>query len=123
MPMFLCPCCGDSYLVPLAFCEFILEERHRQGWNGTIAPARCLACQKPIGRGDSVILREGAGVSQEGERQDLPAGSMVTVVDVSSWEGEGSIFLVRLPAGKEVYVARAQIAPEQVGPGRPSRCT
>src|SRR5579864_731317 len=109
MPIFLCPCCGESYQIPLAFCELILEERHRQGWNGTIAPARCIACQKTINRGDSVILRKGAGVTPEGERHDLPAGSKATIVDVSSWEGEGSIFLVRLPAGKEVYVARAQI--------------
>jgi hypothetical protein len=121
MPMFLCPCCGESYLVPLAYCEFILEERIRQGWNGTIAPARCLACQKPIGRGDAVVLRGGVGVTQEGEKQNLPADSNATVVDELSWEGEGSIFLVRLPAGKEVYVARAQIAPEQDGPGRTGR--
>ena len=121
MPMFLCPCCGESYLVSLAFCEFILEEHIRQGWNGTIAPARCLACQGPIAKGDAVILRGGAGVSQEGETQNLTAGSKATVVDLSSWEGEGSIFLVRLPLGKEVYVTRAQIAPEQAGPGRTSR--
>jgi hypothetical protein len=60
-----------------------------------------------------VILRGAAGVSPEGERQELLAGSKATVVQVSSWEGEGSIYLLRLPAGKEVYVARAQMAPEQ----------
>jgi hypothetical protein len=112
MPMFLCPCCGESYLVPLAFCEFILEERIRQGWKGMIAPARCLSCQTPVSRGVAVVLRGGAGVSREGKRQDLPVGGKATVVEVSSWEGEGSIFLVRLTAGNEVYVARAQITPE-----------
>ena len=118
MPMVLCPCCGESYLVPLAFCEFILEERIRQGWNGTIVPARCLACQKPIGKGNAVILRAGTGLSQEGERQDLPAGSKATVVDVTSWEGEGSMLLVPLRGGREVFVVRAQIAPDQAAPGR-----
>jgi len=118
MPIFLCPCCGESYIVPLAFCEFNVEEHTRQGWHGTVAPARCLACQKPIGRGDAVILRTGTAVSPEGEWQDLPANSKATVVDISSWEGEGSIFLVRLPSGKEAYVTRAQIATEQAGPDR-----
>jgi hypothetical protein len=118
MPVFLCPCCGEYYLVPLAFCEFILEERMRQGWKGTIAPALCQACQKLIGNGEAVILRKGTGVSPEGERQELLAGSKATVIQVSSCEGEGSIYLLRIPAGNEVYVARAQIAPEQTGADR-----
>jgi hypothetical protein len=111
MPVFLCPCCGESYVVPLAFAELTLEERHRQGRDGAVAPARCPACQKALGRGDPVVIRKGAGVSPEGERQDLPAGSKAIVVDVATWDGEGSIFRVRLPEGNEVYVARAQLAP------------
>jgi hypothetical protein len=114
--MFLCPCCGESYLVPLAFCESVLEERIRGGWTGTVGPAKCVACQKTIVKGDSVIIRRGSGTSQDGEREDLPAGSKVTVVDVSTWEGEGSIFLVRLPTGKAVYVVRAQLAHLGRGP-------
>ena len=106
--------------MPLAVCAFILEERLRQGWEGTMGPARCLACQVPVGRGDAVILRGGAGLSAEGDRQDLPAGSKAKILDVSSWEGEESIFLVRLLAGDEVYVARAQFAPEHAWPGQTS---
>jgi hypothetical protein len=41
-------------------------------------------------------------------------------MDVSSWEGQGNTFLVRHPAGEEVYVMRAQIAPEHVWPGQTS---
>jgi hypothetical protein len=113
--MFLCPCCGESYLVPLAFCESILEARVRGGWKGTIAPSRCLACQLPVVVGDSIVIRKGSGVSGDGERQDLPIGSKATVVEVSTWEGEGSIFRVRLPAGKEVYLTRAQFALDRAG--------
>ena len=116
MPMFMCPCCGAANLVSLAMCEVILEEHIRRGWSGTIAPAICGACQEPIAKGDPVIFRKGSGVSDDGETQDLPAGSKTTVIDVSTWEGEGSIFLVRLPSGKTVYVARAQLAPQREGP-------
>ena len=35
----------------------------------------------------------------------------MTVTAVSAWAGEGSIFLVQLAAGGEVYVARAQLRP------------
>jgi hypothetical protein len=113
--MFLCPCCGEPYLIPLAFCEFILEERIRGGWNGTIAPAKCVDRQEPIAKGDPVMIRQGTGVSEDGERHELPAGSKARVLEVATWEGEGSIFLVRLPTGKAVYVARAQLAPEPEG--------
>jgi hypothetical protein len=112
MPTFLCPCCGESYLVSLAYCEFILEERIRGGWKGTIAPARCIACQQPIAKGDSVILRSGTGVLENGDKHPLQSGSNAVVVDVSTWEGEGSIFLVRLPTGVKAYVARTQLSPQ-----------
>lgn len=111
--MFLCPCCGDSYLVPLAYSEMILEERVRTGWTGAIAPARCVACQAPIARGDSVLIRKGSGVLDDGEIEELRAGSKATVVEISTWEGEGSIYLVQPPTGKAVYVTRAQLAPER----------
>jgi hypothetical protein len=80
MPLFLCPCFGEADLVPLAVGEFILEEHLRQGWDGTVGPARCAACQGSVGQDDAVILRGGAGLSAEGDRQDLPAGSKATVM-------------------------------------------
>lgn len=110
MPLFLCPCCGESYVVPLAVCEFILEARAQQGWTGNVAPARCLACQMPLGIGDSVILRGGVGVSQQGESLELTIGSQAVLVEVSTWDGEGTIFLVRLANGDEVFVTRAQLS-------------
>jgi hypothetical protein len=89
----------------------MLDERIRAGWTGAIAPAKCVACQEPITSGDSVIVRKGSGVSDDGTKHDLPTGSKATVVEVSSWEGEGTVFLVQPPSGKPVYVARFQIAP------------
>lgn len=96
--------------MPLAVCEFILEARTQQGWDGTIAPARCPACQRWLSVGDAVILRGGKGVSHDGDIHGLPVGSQVTVAEVATWEGEGSIFLVRLPSGTDVFVTRAQIS-------------
>jgi len=88
MPMFLCPCCGEPFLVPLALCEFLLEGRAREeGRSGTIAPARCLACQQPIATGDSVIIRRGRGVSPDGATLDIPPGTQAAVVEVSTWKG------------------------------------
>ncbi|MCA9109815.1 MAG: hypothetical protein KDA52_07700 [Planctomycetaceae bacterium] len=112
MPMFLCPCCGEAYIVPLAFSEFILEEHFSKGWNGSIAPARCLSCQGQIHSGDAVVVRNGEGVTPEGDRQEIPANSKATVVEVSTWEGEGSIFRVRLNSGEEFYLTRAQLSLE-----------
>jgi len=39
----------------------------------------------------------------------LDAGATATVVEVSTWEGEGSVFRIRLASDQEVYVARAQL--------------
>ena len=33
------------------------------------------------------------------------------VAEVSSWEGQGSIYRLRIPAGDRYYVTRAQLAP------------
>lgn len=109
MPMFLCPCCGDSYVVPLAFCQAVVDEHRRMGWKGTVAPALCLSCQQPIAKGDAIVIRRGEGVVGGGERQVLPAGSKATVLDAATSAGEGTIFLVRLASGAEAYLTRAQI--------------
>jgi hypothetical protein len=103
--------------VPLAACEWLLDERIRAGWRGGIAPALCLDCMTEIRVGDTVAIRGGRGVVMSGDEQELPAGSSGIVAEVSSWAGEGSIYLVRLPSGDAVYAARSRLAPAVVKPG------
>jgi hypothetical protein len=118
MPYFMCPCCGEAYIVPLAYCGELLEEKMRQGWAGAIAPVHCTACQGIVVKGDAVTIRRGPGVTDDGEKLELPKGAMASVLDVATWEGEGSIYRLQTPAG-EAYVARAQVAsskpPARVG--------
>lgn len=110
MPMFLCPCCGEPYYVPRAFCEDFLAEKIRQGWIGTIAPVKCVTCQKSISKGDVVIIRKGSGLTDDGQIHELPQETKATVVEATTWNDEGSVYLVQLPTGKPVYVVRAQLA-------------
>jgi hypothetical protein len=58
------------------------------------------------------MVRAGAALTQNGEEKVLPTGSKAAVLEVSTWEGEGSIFLLGLPDGQRVYVTRARIKPE-----------
>jgi hypothetical protein len=102
MPIFLCPCCGGAYLVPMAFCESLLEQRQREGWRGTIGPAKCVNCQKSLSGGDTVVVRGGHGILPNGCTRLLVEGTTATVVETSAWEGEGSIFRIRLPSDEEV---------------------
>jgi hypothetical protein len=123
MPIFLCPCCGGAYLVPMANCESLLEQREREGWRGAIGPARCANCQKSLSVGDTVVVRGGQGILPNGSTSTLVEGTTAMVLEVSAWEGEGSIFRIRLPSDEEVYVARAQLGTVRVegyylAPGR-----
>jgi len=119
VPMFHCPCCGASFVVPLAFCEYLLEDRSQSGRRGAVTPAKCLDCQQDIAAGDAVTVRGGCGTSATEVRREVPPGSKGVVVGVSTWEGEGSIFLVRLDPGIELYLARAQLSSERPSTPKP----
>lgn len=117
MPLCLCPCCGESYVIPLATCEWLLEKYHRTGWRGTLAPVLCFACGMSIRMGDQVVLRTGCATTDGIRRIDIPVGSHATVVEVSTWDHDGSIYGVRLPGGDTVYVTRSQITACSTGNG------
>jgi hypothetical protein len=93
----------------MAYCESLLEERGREGWRGAIGPAKCVNCQKHLSVGDTVVVRGGQGILPNGSTLTLVEGTTAIVLEVSAWEGEGSIFRIRLPSDAEVYVARAQL--------------
>ena len=101
-------------MVPLAYCEFILDKRHREGWQGVIGPAKCLNCQKALSVGATVLVRGGYGITADGTLNSLVEGATATVVEISAWVGEGNIFRIRLASDDEVYVARAQLGTADV---------
>jgi hypothetical protein len=61
--------------------------------------------------GDAVIVRGGQGVSASGATKELSAGASGTIAEVSTWPGDGSIFLVSISSEESLYVTRAQLAP------------
>jgi hypothetical protein len=114
MPMFLCPCCADAFVVPLAFCESLVDTSRRAGWREPVAPAACPDCSSGLTAGTAVEIRGGRGMAADGSGHDLRAGAAAAVEAVSGGAGEGSIFRIRLVDGSVLYVTRAQLRPRQV---------
>ena len=110
MPIFMCPCCGGSYIVPLAFSEAVLEEHQ---WSGKIAPVRCAHCQRKLEAGAIVFLRNGQGITEKGTPIQIVEGEEATIIDVVRWADDGSIFLVQLPDQRQAYVYRAMLSPHK----------
>lgn len=114
MPLFLCPCCGGAYRVPLAFCESILDHHRAAGWGGEVGPATCLHCLEPVAAGAAVFTRGGHGLTSAGQLRPLTDDEPAVVVEVATWAGDGSIYRVRLASGDEVYLPRGRLTPRRV---------
>jgi hypothetical protein len=71
---------------------------------GSLVPARCFSCSQELEPGDQVVIRDvvaGCAIAHVGE--------VGVVTEVLTSERDGSLFLVRLSSGKEVYFIRARL--------------
>jgi hypothetical protein len=71
---------------------------------GSLVPATCFSCWQELKPEDAMVIRK--------EFADLPnghAGEMGVIKEILTSETDGSLFLVRLSSGKEIYFIRAQL--------------
>jgi hypothetical protein len=81
----------------------------------SLLPAKCFYCWHELKPGDSVVIRK--VFVEEG---NLRAGEVGVIKDILTAD-DGSLFLVGLSSGKEVYMIRAQLRKLREGESRPQR--
>jgi len=86
--------------------------------SGELVPAKCFFCWQELKPEDAVVIRKVFA--------DLPnghAGEVGVIKDILTSKNDGSLFLVRLSSGKEVYFIRAQLRKLREGEVQPNRTT
>jgi hypothetical protein len=120
MPILLCPMCGENDLVPLAFCEWFIEDLPYltpSGCGTFIVAARCARClatrnetQRSLDpkfrAGEQVALKQALPRLLIDPRNGdaVPSGSSVTIVEPVDCKDEGLLYLVRTLSGIETCV-------------------
>lgn len=117
MPILLCPNCGENDLVSLARCQAFIEGLPiltASGPGAAVVPIHCARCceareasRQPLaGRhcaGATATLKRPIPrlLAQPECRAEIPAGNVVTVVDVVACADDGVVYIVRTSSGFE----------------------
>ena len=116
MPYGMCPICGETLHISVGD----VKEWHSQYYPdvpvGSLVPAKCFFCWQELKAGDSVVIRK-AFVDQT----NAHVGELGDIRDILTSKGDGSLFLIRLSSGKEVYFIRAQLRKLREGEIQPDR--
>ena len=101
MPFGMCPLCGQT--MHMSVDAEWYSQRHPGLPQGSLVPAKCFNCWQELKVGDSVVVHKAFA-----EGPNPRTGEEGVIKGISTAE-DGSLFLVLLSCGKEVYMIRAQL--------------
>jgi hypothetical protein len=104
MPFTKCPVCGEIMHLNVSDQALWHATYYHDLPGGSLVPGRCLYCWPELNVGDQVVIRQClAGPPQ------AAIGDNGTINAVLSSPEHGTIYEVRLAAGKERYFIRAEL--------------
>jgi hypothetical protein len=99
----MCPLCGQTSHFSVGDVKEWYEQNYPGIPFGSLVPAKCFYCWQDLKLGDSVVIRNGFV-----EQIKQKVGETGAITDVLTAE-HGSLFLVLLRSGEEVYLIRPQL--------------
>ena len=116
MPYGMCPICGQTMHISVGDAKEWYSRYYPDVPAGGLVPAKCFFCWQELSPGYSVVIRKAfIDVS------NVHAGEVGVIQDILTSKGDGSLFLIRLSFGKEVYFIRAQLRKLREGESQPDR--
>jgi hypothetical protein len=85
---------------------------------GSLVPGKCFFCWQELKLGDAVVIRKVFA-----DHTNLHSDERGIITDILTSKGHGSLFLVQLSFGKEIYFIRAQLRKLREGEVQPTRTT
>ncbi len=115
MPYGMCPLCGQTTHMSVGDVREWYKRYFAGIPQGSLVPARCFYCWQELKLGDSVVVRKVFA-----EDPNPRTGEVGVIKDIMTAD-DGSLFLVGLSSGKEVYMIRAQLRKLREGESQPHR--
>jgi len=114
MPFSMCPLCGQVSHLSVGDVKEWYEKYYPQIPFGKQVPGRCLFCFPELKHGDSVVIRRVFTEEQNTHKEKIGI-----IKEILSSQ-DGSLFVVQMDAGKELYFIRAQLRKLREGEIRPN---
>lgn len=116
MPFGMCPLCGQTMHISVSDVKWWYERYHSGIPVGSLVPGKCFFCWQELKPGDVVVIRKVFA-----DHTNTHTGDVGIITDILTSKGDGSLFLVRLGSGKEVYFIRAQLRKLRAGEVQPDK--
>jgi hypothetical protein len=105
MPYSMCTLCGGISHLNVGDVSRWYEEFHPNVPLGELVPGKCFFCWQELREGDEVIIRRPISENAKGKE-----GFRGRITEIYVDEAEsGSIYLVKLEAGQELYFIRGEL--------------
>jgi hypothetical protein len=118
MPYGMCPICGQTMHISVSEVKEWYGQYYPGIPAGSLVPAKCFFCWQELKSGDTVVIRKAFA-----DLANAHVGEVGVIRDILTLKGDGSLFLIQLSSGKEVYCIRAQLRKLREGEVQSTRTT